>query len=252
MPHIFLSPHYDDAVYSCGGTIHQLVQQGHDVTILTIMAGVPSLPLPDTPVLQDNHERWQIGDNPVTARRREDKAAASILGANTEYLETIADCIYRTNDGEALYPTEESLWDKIHPDDPAIILLEQIDLSHADTIYAPLGVGGHVDHLIVRDWAISLSQKTDIPIRFYEDYPYLRDRKAVDLAREKIDAKLSPDTIIFTQDTMQSKIQAMLSYQSQIASFWESADAVSHEVSETFRGATDTTFVERYYAMIRN
>jgi len=56
--HLFLSPHLDDAVYSCGGTIHQLTSQGTPVQILTFMAGDPPTPLPDTPITRDLHRRW--------------------------------------------------------------------------------------------------------------------------------------------------------------------------------------------------
>ncbi len=113
MKHLFLSPHFDDAIYSCGGIIYDLTQQGHQVTIFTLMAGEPTFPLPDTPILKANHIRWQVGDNPTLARKREDKISAEIVGAKTQYAD-LADCIYRIVDGKALYATEEALWKNIH------------------------------------------------------------------------------------------------------------------------------------------
>ena len=41
MHHLFLSPHYDDAVYSCGGTLASLTTAGENVTVLTVCAGSP-------------------------------------------------------------------------------------------------------------------------------------------------------------------------------------------------------------------
>jgi len=38
---IYLSPHLDDAVLSCGGIIWQQVQSGHQVEIWTICAADP-------------------------------------------------------------------------------------------------------------------------------------------------------------------------------------------------------------------
>ncbi len=67
--HLFLSPHPDDAVLSCGGLIHQLTQKGEPVTILTVMAGDPPDPLPDTPLVRELHQRRSSRQNPCTSTR---------------------------------------------------------------------------------------------------------------------------------------------------------------------------------------
>ena len=38
-PSVFLSPHYDDVVLSCGGTVALLVEQGEPPLVLTIFGG---------------------------------------------------------------------------------------------------------------------------------------------------------------------------------------------------------------------
>lgn len=243
MKHLFLSPHYDDAIYSCGGTIYDLVQQGHSVDILTIMAGIPKIPLPDTPVLADNHQRWQIGDNPVAERRQEDQIASNIIGVHTQYTD-ILDCIYRTADGEACYPTEDSLWHQIHPNDPALKVLNALILPDCDVLYAPLGVGAHVDHLIVRDWAWQLAQKDIVTVQFYVEYPYLRDRQAVKRAYDAFPTTLNAIVSEFSEEAMQHKVRAMVAYQSQIASFWDDKDRINDEVRQTF--TKDGQFVEEF------
>ncbi|MHA1217998.1 MAG: hypothetical protein ACTSO5_04845 [Candidatus Heimdallarchaeaceae archaeon] len=43
MQHIFLSPHLDDAVASCGGTIAKLVYEREDVLVLTVYTRKPDL-----------------------------------------------------------------------------------------------------------------------------------------------------------------------------------------------------------------
>src|SRR6266700_1940501 len=40
--HIFLSPHLDDVVYSCGGTIGVQVGVGLRPLVITVFAGIPS------------------------------------------------------------------------------------------------------------------------------------------------------------------------------------------------------------------
>ncbi len=233
--HLFLSPHYDDAIYSCGGRIAQLTDAGETVQILTLMAGIPHLPLPDTPIVQDNHQRWQAGENPVHQRREEDQAAARLVGASVQYAELL-DCIYRTADGAALYATEESLWGGVHPDDPAIPQLRAIPLPAGITaLYAPLGVGDHVDHLLVRDWALEIvAQKPTFPVIFYEEFPYMRDPAAVAKAIKQIPVSLAMQTVSLPEDRMQRKIAGMKAYRSQIRSFWENESAVALEVRRTF------------------
>ena len=243
MKHLFLSPHYDDAIYSCGGVIYDLVQQGHSVDIFTIMAGVPTIPLPNTPVLADNHQRWKIGDNPVSERRQEDQIASDIIGANTQYAD-ILDCIYRVVDGVACYPTEDSLWKNIHPNDPALRILSGLDVPECDILYAPLGVGDHVDHLIVRDWAWQLAQNKGITVQFYVEYPYLRDEQAVKRAYDAFPAPLQSIDRSFSEIAMHHKVRAMTAYQSQIPSFWDDKNAIDAEVRQTF--TKDTRFVEEF------
>ena len=243
MAHIFLSPHFDDAVYSCGARIYTLTQQGHEVIIFTLMAGEPDFPIPDTPVLRDNHTRWQVGDNPIIARKQEDTQASTILGATTRYLD-LADCIYRVDDGEALYPSEDSLWKNIHPNDPAINRLDSLTFSEADILYAPLGVGEHVDHLIVRDWAWKLAQKHAVTVKFYLEYPYLRDTEKVEQAYSAFPTDLNRIKLPFSEKAMQKKIQAMRAYQSQIKSFWADEAEIDNEVRQTF--TVNEQFIEEF------
>ncbi|MCA9913002.1 MAG: PIG-L family deacetylase [Anaerolineae bacterium] len=234
--HLFLSPHYDDAVYSCGGRIAQLSDAGEAVQILTLMAGIPELPLPDTPIVRDNHQRWQAGENPVYQRREEDQTAAKILGASVQYA-GLLDCIYRMEGDRAVYATEESLWGGVQPHDPAIRQIRAIDLpTGISALYAPLGVGQHVDHLLVRDWALEiLAGQPPFPVIFYEEYPYLREATAVTSALGQLAIPMTMHRHPLTQDDIQRKIEAMKAYRSQIVSFWENSDAVAAEVCQTFK-----------------
>ncbi len=232
--HLFLSPHSDDAVYSCGGCIAQLALSGADVQILTLMAGTPAAPLPDTPVLRDNHGRWDAGTSPMRQRREEDRKAAELLGASVHYADLL-DCIYRMARGRALYPTEDALWGEIHPDDPASGQLRALELPPAQTLYAPLGVGAHVDHRLVRDWALEVAaQNPPFAVVFYAEYPYLRQPEAVTAALDALPLTLVPQTVPLSDELLTRKIAAMKAYRSQISSFWEDEAAVAAEVRRTF------------------
>jgi LmbE family N-acetylglucosaminyl deacetylase len=234
--HLFLSPHLDDAVLSCGGLIRQLTSQGEVVVIRTFMAADPPLPFPDTPVIRDLHQRWQADDSPMRMRRAEDRQAAAVLGAEVEFLD-ILDCPYRLNDqGQAIYRTNDALFGDIHPDDPALKTVIHLP-ERVKQIYAPLGAGGHVDHKIVSRLARELPPET--PICFYEEYPYGADSgeaarvtyhsgiqkfgsEAVQVALSAFERPLRSWTIRLAEADIAAKINAIAQYASQISTFWDS------------------------------
>jgi LmbE family N-acetylglucosaminyl deacetylase len=168
---IYISPHLDDAALSAGGLIHEQTRAGELVEIWTIMCGVP--PTADlSPFAQALHQQWGMdtADEVVRGRRQEDANAAGILGAQPRHFDYL-DCIYRQGkSGDWLYrgifvpPHDEEA------DLPAQIA-ESISarLTSDDQLVCPLGIGSHVDHVLVRR-AVDLLQR---PTLYYADIPYL-------------------------------------------------------------------------------
>lgn len=239
--HLFLSPHYDDAVYSCGGTIHRLTRTSQEVIINTVMGGDVPDPAPNTPIVRDLHQRWQAGENPVAVRRKEDAEAAARLNAR-RWLNDVPDCIYRTDAaGQALYPDENSIFGDIHPADPVLKLIQAVQdpiwINNVKTVYAPLGVGNHVDHQLMRQWALVI--KRDVPhirLMFYEDFPYIRDKPAVRRALAFFENQLTlkPQRVVLSEADIRAKIEAMALYQSQISTFWKDETALEADVRRTY------------------
>lgn len=231
--HVFLSPHLDDAVLSCGGLIYQLTQSGQSVLILTLLAGDPPDPLPNTPLVQELHERWNAGHNPYATRRREDQISTQLVGATVEHRAGL-DAPYRMNaQGEAIYPEWENV---INPYLPADDPLWEFDLalpSQTEVVYAPLGVGRHADHRIVSRLAQALPQE----VLFYEEFPYTLSQAAgpvrvapayADLtltptiheALANLDRTLTPQIIPLTDAAMHAKMEAIRAHDSQLSTFW--------------------------------
>ena len=88
--HLFLSPHLDDAILSCGGVIHGLTRSGERVVIVTAMAGEPDETLPDSTVMQALRARETL----ISARRTEDAQAALELRAQTYHM-AFLECAFR-------------------------------------------------------------------------------------------------------------------------------------------------------------
>lgn len=251
--HVFLSPHLDDAILSCGGTIFQLTEDSQKTVIVNVMAGDPPDPLPVSPLIRELHQRWHIGDNPIAARRHEDEAAAACLGAVSIHM-SIADCVYRTADGAVLYPHgDDDLFGPVHPDDPAREQLHHTalpDLSGISHLYAPLGVGNHVDHQLVRDWAWRrIGDYRDASLRFYADYPYSHDETAVQSALDKLGKHpLIEEIILINARAVEAKIAAVAEYKSQISTFWEDLEMMREQIIESMT-RTGSTPVERFWRM---
>lgn len=169
---IYLSPHFDDAVLSCGGLIHAQAQKGETVEIWTIFAGRPPRG-PLSAFARRTHAMWGTGSGLQTIARRkeEDLAAAGQVGAETVHFD-FADCIYRrAPDGAHLYP--ESVFAPPHPLDAdlpeRIAAALDFELLAEDALVCPLALGGHVDHLLAR----TAIERLGRPLRYYADIPYL-------------------------------------------------------------------------------
>lgn len=177
--HIYLSPHYDDAALSAGGTIHRQTQAGEPVLIVTVCAASPRANTSFSPFAQEMHVTWGDPIDVVALRRAEDEAAMEILGADYVRLD-FTDCIYRGHslNGPWFYNNNEQLFGEIHPDDKGLVsqiveaLENQVGRGKNPTIYAPLTVGHHVDHQLVHTAAWQLNAH-GWSVMFYEDYPYV-------------------------------------------------------------------------------
>ncbi|MCY3832274.1 MAG: PIG-L family deacetylase [Chloroflexi bacterium] len=249
--HVIISPHFDDGVFSCGGTASKLAAAGHSVLVITMMGGLYQGALPDTPILADLHRRWRAGEDPLRQRQIEDERASRALGVDFMHV-PLPDCVYRLAGDLALYPSEESLFADVHPADYAPRLLRGIQIPELETarrVYLPLGVGHHVDHQIVRDWG--LTQMRDIPdksvLRFYVEFPYSKADRSTEMALATMDLKLEAADSVLSEAEMQAKIRAIACYDSQISTFWDSLAAMEADVKRAFYDSQTGAYVERLW-----
>lgn len=244
--HLVLSPHPDDAALSCGGLVSDLVQGGQTVAVWTLMAADALMPLPQSPLIEAIHQRWQAGVNPSQVRREEDLAALHLLGADPIWFGAWLDCIYRTDhNGRALYTTDDAIFGPIHPDDP--LNTATLALPEAlQTVYIPLGAGNHVDHQIVRD-KILAALPEGVTVYAYEEYPYSANTDEVYHShtgtQERLFGSLAvqiahqhlrhPSTLYvhrLSENAISAKIAAIACYRSQISTFWHSHDEMAQRV----------------------
>lgn len=239
--HIYMSPHLDDAVLSCGGTIYQQAQRGESVAVITVFPASPAPSEPLSPFAASLHDRWHESaadtdfTDPAAVRRAEDVRALAALGDGVQPVHyTLADCIYRrsTVTGEPLYASEDAIFGAVQPTDPALLDFEATPLPPAEAIiYAPLAIGHHVDHQIihqwVRGWNLPVGQ-----VRYYEDYPYAAQQEEpveVTLARR---GAWEPHVVPLGEDALAAKTRAAAAYASQISTFWPNLEAMGRALRD--------------------
>ncbi len=203
--HIFVSPHYDDAVGGCGARIHDLVMQGKDVTVVTVFGGVAGSTM--SAYARKLHNKWGITD--CRQREQEDEEACKVLACKRRSM-PFKDAIYRqAPDGHFLYDTSDSLFEDMCSEDGALLekLLEIFlgEYKAGDTYYFPMAKGGHVDHRIVNLAGMELVKRGCIVI-FYKEFFY----------KSSVDAAESCSIYEFSEATLVKKIEAMMKYQSQL------------------------------------
>ena len=146
---LVLSPHLDDAVLSCAGYLGC-----HKSVIATV---------------------FTEGDPSYEARRQEDLEAARIIGARARHL-GFKDAPFRS----VLYSNFVGI---IGGGFKPLLRLEKalaqlLDEFDPEFVLAPLGVGNHIDHRLLRYAATKLVRPERL--LYYEDRPYAFVRDQVD------------------------------------------------------------------------
>lgn len=227
--HIYLQPHFDDVALSAGGTVALQRATGQRPLIVTVFAGIPPAGTTISSYARQIQESTGLGLDAAEAvrkRRAEDAAAAAILGADTLWLNFL-DAIYR-GQSTPLYTTEEQLFGAVnnadlHLDDELAAVFSTIaERAPNAAIYAPLGVGHHVDHLFVCSAADRLAQRK-VNVKFYEDFPYVAQPGALEARQRELNIPMEPE-LVEVSGTLPVAIEAVMAYTSQIQRLFGSED----------------------------
>ena len=210
---VYLSPHLDDAVLSCGGTIHLQSRAGRNVAVVTVFTA----DLEDDPsnrVLQDVFGRMHLDPaDAMAVRRAEDLKACRRLGATPVHWE-VPEALGRHAD----LPSLDALFDPPPASDDALVdqLAERLEeFEDVDEIVAPLGFGGHLDHRVVRRAAeVAFGGN----LRYYEDFPYVLSLDELE-ARPEVEG-LEPRVQKLESVDVNARVEAIEAYESQIGSLF--------------------------------
>lgn len=222
---IYISPHLDDAVLSAGGFIYEQTKAGIPVEIWTIVCGYPP-PGELTPFAQVMHFQWGTGsaEETVDLRRAEDVKATGIVGAKTVHFD-LPDCIYRRGpDGEPLYLeifTQPHEAEAHLPDEIAATIAPGLQAD--DRVICQLGIGGHADHILVRQ----ATERLKRPLWYTADVPYVFKQPG-ELDPQVVGMKETLYPI--TEAGLRAWIEASLAYESQLSSLFDSPEDVEEKI----------------------
>ncbi|HLO18834.1 MAG TPA: PIG-L family deacetylase [Anaerolineales bacterium] len=233
--YIFISPHLDDAVLSCGGYIHHLTSLGKRVVITTVVTADDKSGLPRSWLAQRNLRKWGNQAEIFAVRCLEDIAAAKRLGAEVVHLGFL-DCIYRHDTNQQPLYRKNVIGVPIHPDDwqvlaptlaEALKALFERYVEQKLLIFCPLAIGKHVDHILVRQVVESLISSQQR--LYYEDFPYAFSMKAFEPQLEDF----RPLKIDLTPDDIKARLEASACYRSQIPGLFPSRFEIIWEIASS-------------------
>lgn len=224
MRHVFISPHLDDAVLSAGDLIVQLLKRGEKIRIITVFTDFGTGPM------HWSARRYVFDSGALTTpgfqrlRLEEDKRAMETLGVGDYHYLNFTDAYFRLRSTGVkwawlgikscfLYPDSPALFSgRIDENDnrllPAISGKIKRLLLPGDIVYGPLGVGGHVDHIIVNQ---AVKKLTAAKKYYWLDLPYaVKPEFNGNLEKIKRDYRLK-----FRSETTKIKYRALEQYSSQ-------------------------------------
>lgn len=239
---IFLSPHFDDIALSCGGTAARLSRQGVRCVGVTVCAA----PAPNEELseyAQFQHGRWQEAGGSEQksineVRREEERAALRLLGVEPVWLD-VPDAPYRRSSaGETFYNSDEQLFGKVALEERRLLVpriaaeVRRVAAEHGDErgrvrVFAPLGLGHHVDHQLVFWAARRLGPR--FGVLYYEDFPYAAVEGAMESRLQELNLPAQP-LITPIDDLIGVKIAAISRYKSQLDVLFGSSSVMPAEV----------------------
>ncbi|AMG89048.1 Hypothetical protein BB2849 [Bordetella bronchiseptica RB50] len=194
---LVVSPHFDDAVFSCGG----LLAATPGATVLTVFSGVPSVAaaLPDW----DRRCGFERADQAMQARQAEDRNALAELGASGLGLDLL----------DSQYPGSEAMLARL-----PTVLAAAVQSIRPGALLIPLGLFDE-DHVRVADAALAVRGLFDsCDWLAYEEVLYRRRRGAVQARLTQLHGrKVYATPVALPGDARgASKTRAVAAYHSQL------------------------------------
>lgn len=208
---LLLSPHLDDAAFSCGGTAAMLAAAGWEVALVTPFAASVADPTGFALECQTSKGLPPEVDY-MRLRRTEDAVAAVQLGCTAVAWGTLREAPHRGYESAAMLFEPPLVSDDRQPIADAVA--KSLTRHQPDLLLAPQCWGQHVDHVQLTRSLLAMPRP---PTAWWEDLPYLlRDdpRPPPDDIAAAIPAKAV--AVRVAAEAMRAKLDACAAYASQL------------------------------------
>lgn len=212
-----ISPHLDDAALSAGATLADLAARGVDVEVHTLFAGSPHEPLSETARAFHVKCGLPLDASAVAARRDEDRAAMTALGASARHGE-FPDAIYRRGaQGSWLCGHEGAMFDDLPLDQGSPLsevtreVRDILSVITPDLVLTCAAIGDHIDHRLTNAAVLDAVTGTKTPILLWEDLPYAIGHPP---------SAMPPQTRPLTVEAWERKWRAITCYPTQVRMLW--------------------------------
>lgn len=230
---LFLSPHLDDAILSCGGWMAEAAANGSRVVVYNLFCKPYKGPL--SPLAQEVHDTWGNYEYVTALRLEEDRRAMEIIGVEA-VMGDVHDLIYRQDQaGDWLYTCMEDIQGERRSEDDALVahyfnkVKTMVD-REAAVISAPLGIGVHIDHLLVFEVGMKLHQ-AGYEVEFYEDIPYAMNVQRLETRIRRLE-KMAVSVKLFSLVNLDKKIEALKFYKSQLPGLFGNDEKMVNEITQ--------------------
>ncbi|HEU5347400.1 MAG TPA: PIG-L family deacetylase [Ktedonobacterales bacterium] len=251
---VYFQPHFDDAVLSCGGSIGLQTATGNHVLVVTVFGGMPAEGARISSYASQTLQTMGLSTNPAEAMRQrwaEDQAAVESLGADVFRLDYL-DAIFRGD--PAYYQGDDALFGNVNPADLSLdeelanVFLSFHERAPLAALYAPLGVGHHVDHQLCCSAADRLAQRK-LNIKFYEDFPYVMNNGALAARQRELTITMEAEMVEIS-GILRQKEEAIALYRSQVPGLFGSEEKMVKAIGN-YSGAIRKTqpgiMIERFW-----
>lgn len=210
---LILSPHADDAVFSCCDHITQWIKKSHKVTVCTIFSRFTTTKISKDVKWYLNNSGYEGTIEFENARLNEDVNALSFIKAN--YISPdLVDGAFREENNQLNYKSFNELFSGLVSKSDSNLRKKLEKYFHSinnqyDLVISPIGIGNHADHLVTSMCAEKVFKTNKLA--YYLDVPYYFFMKNWN---KKIIHKIRKRTLS-TKWSSNCKLEAMRLYQSQ-------------------------------------
>ena len=230
---LFLSPHLDDVAFSCGGALLRLADDpAWRVVLCTVFTA--TVDNPQGFALRCQTDKGLAPEVDYMAlRRAEDRVYAEAAGVDDAWHWEECEAPHRG------YDSPSELFAGEHPNDTAWLSvhdqLTSLDAElQPDIVFAPQGLGNHVDHLQTIRAVLGVYPGGD-KVCWYRDTPYAIREPGAQPSMLLDTARLTQQRITLPDAILARKIAGCCEYATQIGFQFGGADGVREKLTDFHR-----------------